>query len=142
MKVGCTVFTQRHQLAIDDKRPYGDLQECVGDRRIAIGEIGSTTGIDPYALRLLMELDAVSVELDLMDPVRPLGGRGLRGGEARLDETHYLFFPPRMTRSGDLGRSGGRIGGSRSGKKAPQPSGQRAEYCQCGQSPASWRISS
>jgi hypothetical protein len=66
-------------------------------------------------------LQAIAIELDFMYPAGTgwqfLGQRR----QARLDERvltqqAYFLFPPLITRSGVMGKSGGRIGGFRSGK--------------------------
>jgi hypothetical protein len=113
-----------------------------GEARIAGREIVAVPAVESDVVTIFMDLDAVAVEFYFMRPAEPVRRLFAERRETWLDkrassEHGYLLLPPFTMRSGVRGRSGGRTGGSRSGKNAPQPSGHLADQVQCGQSPAS-----
>ena len=81
-----------NDLAVDDRGASGDVPGVVGDLLEAVGPVVAPAGEYLDGLVGQMDLDAVAVELDLVDPAR--AGRHLldRRCQRRLDEAREGRF--------------------------------------------------
>ncbi len=92
------VFVDRGNLAVEDGIVAGKLGAGGGDGRKFLGPVETTPRLERHRAVGDASLDAVAVELDLMDPAIAVGRSRAQRREARRDEVRE----PAVTRAGDF----------------------------------------
>ena len=92
------VFVDRSDLAVEDGIVAGKLGAGGGDGRKFLGPVEAAPRLERHRAVGDASLDAVAVELDLMDPAVAVGRSRAQRREARRDEVRE----PAVTRAGDF----------------------------------------
>jgi hypothetical protein len=77
-----------HHFAVDDRFAWNS--ERAGNFRKALGPVQPVAGKDLFPASVEMDLNAVTVVLDLVDPLLALRRFGLQGGELGFNEPRHL----------------------------------------------------
>jgi hypothetical protein len=72
-KVRGAICSWYDHFAVDDRRTGTDMPRLVGDLPEALGPVIAAAGEDLYRCVSQMDLNAIAVELDFMDPARAAG---------------------------------------------------------------------
>ncbi len=96
-EVGAAVTVERDEFAVDDGAVHVEHGQCVGDDGVAVRPVVGIARHQPRLSLMDERLDAVSVELDLVQPVLAAGRLVTELGQLRRDEGR--FRGPRGTRS-------------------------------------------
>src|SRR6185437_7043633 len=104
---GDAAIVENHDLAIEGELVGGESGDGVGDSAHAVSPVQSFAGEELNARAGFAGLDAVTVEFDLVQPVRAVRSGGCLLGELRRDEGR-LWFGGEF--AGGAGRSGGAAG--------------------------------
>ena len=75
-KIRDAVLVERSNLAVKNGVVIGKRRAGLGYRRKSLGPIEPVAGLQRYRATVDPGLNAIAVELDLMDPVVAGGGRG------------------------------------------------------------------
>jgi hypothetical protein len=81
------IYGRHHDFAVDDGGAGADVPGVVGDLPDALGPVVAAPGEDLDRFIGEVHLDAIAVELDLVDPAIAAGYAADRGRQRRLDKS-------------------------------------------------------
>ena len=91
-KTGGAVFAEDDDFAVEGGLVRGQTGDLGGDGGHAVGPVETLAGEELHARAIFASLNAVAVELELVQPAG-IGGRGLSLlSELRVDEAGLRFF--------------------------------------------------